>query len=95
MVVTLPANQVTLPPGRGTPEPAARTCIISSELGPADRQALLDLFARSSPETRRDRFHHVLSVFLQLYLDEILGVSIPLEDLAADPDADLRAGSRR
>ena len=73
MAVTLPANQLTLPPDQGTPERAARTCIISSELGPADRQALLDLFARSSPETRRDRFHHALSVFPQLYLDEILG----------------------
>ena len=33
---------------------------------------MLDLFTRSSPETRRDRFHHALSVFPQRYLDEIL-----------------------
>ena len=76
MAVTLPASQLTLPPpartSHGTPAPAARTCIISSEIGPGDRQALLGLFARSSPETRRDRFHHALSVFPQLYLDEIL-----------------------
>jgi GNAT superfamily N-acetyltransferase len=72
MAVILPANQLTLPPDRDRPEPAAWTCIISSEIGPADRQALLGLFARSSPETRRDRFHHGLSVFPQLYMDEIL-----------------------
>jgi GNAT superfamily N-acetyltransferase len=76
MAKTLPADQLTLPlqgpAGRATPSPAVRTCIISSEIGPEDRQALLDLFARSSPETRRDRFHHALSVFPQLYLDEIV-----------------------
>jgi GNAT superfamily N-acetyltransferase len=33
---------------------------------------VLDLFARSSPDTRRSRFHHALSVFPQRYLDEIL-----------------------
>jgi GNAT superfamily N-acetyltransferase len=75
MTMTLPAN-LTLPPpepvDHAAPASAARTCIISSEVEPADRQALLDLFARSSPETRRDRFHHALSVFPQLYLDEIL-----------------------
>jgi GNAT superfamily N-acetyltransferase len=50
----------------------AFTCVISAELRAADRAALLDLFARSSPQTRRDRFHHALSVFPQQYLDEIL-----------------------
>jgi GNAT superfamily N-acetyltransferase len=73
---TLPTNQLTfplqVPAGRATPPPDARTCIISTEIGPEDQQALLDLFARSSPETRRDRFHHALSVFPQLYLDEIV-----------------------
>ncbi len=73
MAMTLPANQQTsrLP----APDPAApdaRTCIISCRIGPGDRQAVLDLFARSSPETRRDRFHHALSVFPQFYLDQIL-----------------------
>ena len=76
MAKTLPTDQLTLPlqvpAGRATPPPDARTCIISSEIGPEDEQALLDLFARSSPETRRDRFHHALSVFPQLYLDEIV-----------------------
>jgi GNAT superfamily N-acetyltransferase len=76
MAKTLPTDQLTLPlqvpPGRATPPPDGRTCIISSEVGPEDKQALLDLFARSSPETRRDRFHHALSVFPQLYLDEIV-----------------------
>jgi hypothetical protein len=33
---------------------------------------LLDLFARSSARTRRERFHHALLVFPQRYLDEIL-----------------------
>ena len=61
-----------MPADRATPPPDGRTCIISSEVGPEDKQALLDLFARSSPETRRDRFHHALSVFPQLYLDEIV-----------------------
>jgi GNAT superfamily N-acetyltransferase len=51
------------------------TCVISLELKPDDRQALLDLFARSSPESRRDRFHHALSVFPQRYLDEIISGS--------------------
>jgi GNAT superfamily N-acetyltransferase len=76
MAKTLLANQPALhlpvQAGPATPAPAAKTCIISCKIGPADRQALLDLFARSSPETRRDRFHHALSVFPQLYLDEIL-----------------------
>jgi GNAT superfamily N-acetyltransferase len=76
MAKTLPTGQLTLPlqgpAGHATPPPDGRTCIISSEVGPEDKQALLDLFARSSPETRRDRFHHALSVFPQLYLDEIV-----------------------
>ena len=50
----------------------ASTCVISCEIEPADRQAVLDLFTRSSPETRRDRFHYSLSAFPQRYLDEIL-----------------------
>jgi GNAT superfamily N-acetyltransferase len=73
---TLPTNQLTLPlrvpAGRAAPPADARPCIISSEIGAEDQQALLGLFARSSPETRRDRFHHALSVFPQLYLDEIV-----------------------
>ncbi|TDW93445.1 acetyltransferase (GNAT) family protein [Kribbella pratensis] len=48
------------------------TCVISAGVDLADRQALLDLFARSSPRTRRDRFHHALSVFPASYLDDIL-----------------------
>jgi GNAT superfamily N-acetyltransferase len=76
MAKTLPTDQLTLPlqapAGRADPVPDGRTCVISSAIGPEDRQALLDLFARSSPETRRDRFHHALSVFPQLYLDEIV-----------------------
>jgi GNAT superfamily N-acetyltransferase len=76
MAKTLPTDQLTLPlqvpAGRATPPPEARTCIISSEKGPEDKPAQLDLFARRSPQTRRDRFHHALSVFPQLYLDEIM-----------------------
>ncbi|MGN6791760.1 MAG: GNAT family N-acetyltransferase [Streptosporangiaceae bacterium] len=63
--VLVPADSVTTAPG-------ARTCIISSEIGAADRQAVLDLFTRSSPDTRRDRFHGALSVFPQRYLEEII-----------------------
>jgi GNAT superfamily N-acetyltransferase len=68
MTTTLPATQL----GWHVPVPPARTCIISSEITPVDRQALLDLFTRSSPETRRNRFHSALSLFPQRYLDEIL-----------------------
>jgi RimJ/RimL family protein N-acetyltransferase len=52
--------------------PQQLTCVISGDLRPEDRQALLELFERSSPETRAERFHHALSVFPQRYLDEIL-----------------------
>jgi GNAT superfamily N-acetyltransferase len=48
------------------------TCVISAGVGPSDGPALLGLFARSSPQTRRDRFHHALSVFPEAYLDDIL-----------------------
>ena len=54
------------------PPPRTLTCVISSQLRPDDRQALLDLFDRSSPQTRQERFHHALSVFPQRYLEEIL-----------------------
>jgi RimJ/RimL family protein N-acetyltransferase len=47
-------------------------CVTSSTLASSDRQALLHLFERSSPKTRRDRFHHALSMFPQRYLDDIL-----------------------
>jgi GNAT superfamily N-acetyltransferase len=47
-------------------------CVVSGGVDPTDRDALLDLFARSSPQTRRDRFHHALSVFPAAYLDDIL-----------------------
>jgi len=47
-------------------------CVTSTTLTSADRQALLRLFERSSPQTRRDRFHHALSVFPQTYLEDIL-----------------------
>jgi GNAT superfamily N-acetyltransferase len=52
--------------------PPQLTCVISAGLRPGDRQALLELFDRSSPETRRERFHGSLSVFPQRYLDDIL-----------------------
>ena len=57
---------------RTTTPPQQLTCVISADLRPGDRQALLELFDRSSPETRRERFHHALSVFPQRYLDDIL-----------------------
>jgi GNAT superfamily N-acetyltransferase len=76
MVNALQASELTvlgpISPRSATAAPAARPCVISCEVGLTDRQALLDLFARSSPDTRRSRFHSALSVFPQRYLDEIL-----------------------
>jgi GNAT superfamily N-acetyltransferase len=76
MVNALQVSELTVPgpisPSQATGAPPVKPCVISCEVGPADRQALLDLFARSSPDTRRSRFHQALSVFPQRYLDEIL-----------------------
>jgi GNAT superfamily N-acetyltransferase len=76
MVNALQVSELTLPgpisPSQATAAPLAKPCVTSCEVGPADRQALLDLFARSSPDTRRSRFHQALSVFPRRYLDEIL-----------------------
>ena len=76
MVNALYVSELKVPgpvsPRRATAAPAARPCVVSCEVGPADRQALLDLFVRSSPDTRRSRFHSALSVFPRRYLDEIL-----------------------
>jgi GNAT superfamily N-acetyltransferase len=76
MLNALQVSELTVPgptsPSQATAAPPARPCVISCEVGPADRQALLDLFVRSSPDTRRSRFHQALSVFPQRYLDEIL-----------------------
>jgi RimJ/RimL family protein N-acetyltransferase len=47
-------------------------CIATAELASTDREAILDLFARSSAQTRHDRFHQSLAVMPQLYLDDIL-----------------------
>src|SRR5512135_405150 len=57
---------------RAATPPVQLTCVVSDELTPQDRPALLELFERSSPESRRNRFHHALSVFPRRYLDEIL-----------------------
>jgi acetyltransferase len=38
----------------------------------SDRQAVLDLFFRSSPQTRYARFHHAVAAMPRQYLDEIL-----------------------
>jgi GNAT superfamily N-acetyltransferase len=57
---------------RAATPPQQLTCVISADLRPGDRQALLELFDRSSSETRRERFHGSLSVFPQRYLDDIL-----------------------
>jgi GNAT superfamily N-acetyltransferase len=59
-----------LPPGPA--DSAVLTCVLSSQVQPGDRQALLDLFDRSSLDTRLRRFHHALSVFPRRYLDDIL-----------------------
>src|SRR5512135_3134545 len=57
---------------RAATPPVQLTCVVSDALTPQDRPALLELFERSSPESRRNRFHHALSVFPRRYLDEIL-----------------------
>jgi GNAT superfamily N-acetyltransferase len=76
MVNALQASGLAVPgpvsSSQATAAPPAGPCVISCEVGPADREALLDLFMRSSPDTRRSRFHQALSVFPQRYLDEIL-----------------------
>jgi GNAT superfamily N-acetyltransferase len=76
MVNALQASELAVPgpisSSPATAAPPAGPCVISCEVRPADRQALLDLFVRSSPHTRRSRFHSALSVFPQRYLDEIL-----------------------
>jgi GNAT superfamily N-acetyltransferase len=72
LIASRPTPHLPAPAASGTTA-VAGTCIISSEIGTADRQAVLDLFARSSPDTRRERFHGALSVFPQRYLEEILG----------------------
>ena len=76
MVNALQVSELAVPgpvsSSPATAAPPAKPCVISCEVGPADRQALLDLFGRSSADTRRSRFHQALSVFPQRYLDEIL-----------------------
>ena len=72
LLANRPPSHLTVPTAPVTAAPGAGECIISSEMKAADRQAVLDLFMRSSPDTRRDRFHHALSVFPQRYLEEIL-----------------------
>ncbi len=72
LIAGRPAPHLPAPAASGTTA-VAGTCIISSGIGTADRQAVLDLFTRSSPDTRRERFHGALSVFPQRYLEEILG----------------------
>jgi GNAT superfamily N-acetyltransferase len=76
MVNVLPVSELTVPgpvsSSQATAAPPAKPCVISCEARPADRRALLGLFVRSSPDTRRSRFHQALSVFPQRYLDEIL-----------------------
>ena len=57
LLASRPAPHLPVPAASVTTAPGAGTCIISSEIGTADRQAVLDLFTRSSPDTRRDRFH--------------------------------------
>jgi GNAT superfamily N-acetyltransferase len=70
--VSEPAVPGPVSSSQATTAPAGKPCVISCAVGPADRQTLLDLFARSSPDTRRSRFHQALSLFPQRYLDEIL-----------------------
>jgi GNAT superfamily N-acetyltransferase len=68
------------------------TCVLSTEVSSNDREALLHLFAHSSARTRRERFHHALSVFPQAYLDEILDgrqLALAARD-ACDPEREGR-----
>ena len=73
LIASRPTPHLPAPAAPGTTAVDAGTCIISSEIATADRQAVLDLFTRSSPDTRRERFHGALSAFPQRYLEEILG----------------------
>jgi GNAT superfamily N-acetyltransferase len=72
--VDYPATHHVLaaPPDSDNAAAPILSCVISTRLHAEDRQALLDLFARSTAQTRRDRFHHALSVFPERYLEEIL-----------------------
>jgi len=72
LIASRPTPHLPAPAASGTTAVGVGTCIISSEIGTADKQAVLDLFTRSSPDTRRERFHGALSVFPQRYLEEIL-----------------------
>src|SRR4051794_8676162 len=63
-------DEIVLPP-KAAHSPVL-TCVVSSQPRLGDRQALLDLFDRSSLETRHGRFHHALSVFPRRYLDDIV-----------------------
>jgi GNAT superfamily N-acetyltransferase len=99
MAKTLPASRPTphlpVPAASVTTAPGAGTCIISSEIGTADRQAVLDLFTRSSPDTRRDRFHGALSVFPQRYLEEILSgrqLAVAARDTCREESRDMVFG---
>jgi GNAT superfamily N-acetyltransferase len=71
-VYELAPRTVPAPTGHSGKPPQGLACAVASKLRPSDRQALLDLFARSSPQTRHDRFHYALSVFPERYLDDIM-----------------------
>lgn len=47
-------------------------CLATGELRAGDRTAVLELFSRSSPQTRFDRFHHPLAVMPRRYLDDLV-----------------------
>jgi hypothetical protein len=80
LLASRPAPHLAVPAASVTTAPGAGKCIISSEIGTADRQAVLDLairrlVSRIAPgaATRSE--------------DGMIVVSIPLRDLAAEPDA--------
>jgi hypothetical protein len=75
LLASWPALHLPVPTASVTTAPGAGKCIISSEIETTDMRVMIDLFTRSTRDTRRDRFRHALSVFSQRYLEEILSGS--------------------
>lgn len=107
MTVPLPANPLTSPPGRDTPEPAARTAEFAvwvedawqgCGVGSLLTRAILRLLVRHGVSTAigimepgnlavRRLVNRIAPHATTRSEDGMIVVSIPLENLAADPDA--------
>src|SRR5690349_15751046 len=62
---------------------AAGTAYEIAPVGPADRAALIELFRRSSLETRSARFHHAVAEFPHEHLADLTCTDCPHLALAA------------